>query len=371
MKDKIRLAVIFGGKSAEHEVSLQSAKNVIDAVDREKYALTLIGIDKSGQWYLNDESMFLLNAENPESIRLKSGEKTALVPLEGTGGLINLSKRTSLKKIDVVFPVLHGSYGEDGAIQGFLKMAGIPFVGANIAGSSVGMDKDIMKRLLRDAGIAIADFIVLHRNEKSSVTYEKTVEKLGTPLFIKPANLGSSVGINKADDSVEFKSAVDDAFRYDSKIIIEEFIQGREIECAVLGNEEPIASVPGEIIPRHDFYSYEAKYLDESGALLEAPAKLPEDTVKKVQKLAIKAFKTLCCEGMARVDMFLRDDNELILNEINTIPGFTRISMYPKLWELSGLPYPELIDRLIRLALERKKREDSLDVSYDFGHRSE
>jgi D-alanine-D-alanine ligase len=226
------------------------------------------------------------------------------------------------------------------------------------------MDKDVMKRLLRDAGIRTAKFLVFDRSSLSEMKLDGIEQQLGLPLFLKPANLGSSVGIHKITARSYFDRAVKDALRYDNKILLEEYIQGREIECSVLGNDHPIASLPGEIIPRHDFYSYEAKYLDEEGAELEIPAKLPADVTKAVQEVAIKAFKVLCCEGMARVDFFLRDNREVIVNEINTIPGFTKISMYPKLWEASGISYTELIDRLIQLALERFERERKLRTSF-------
>ncbi len=222
-----------------------------------------------------------------------------------------------------------------------------------------------MKRLLRDAGIPTATFLVLHQSEIDTIDFERIRKQLGLPFFIKPANLGSSVGINKVKDRQQFEDAVKDAFQYDNKILVEEYIQGREIECSVLGNENPIASVPGEILPQHEFYSYHAKYIDEHGAILEIPAQLPKTIMKKIQNLAIRTFKACCCEGMARVDFFLRGDEEVIVNELNTIPGFTKISMYPKLWEATGIPYTELIDRLIQLALERSGKEKKLKTSFD------
>ena len=238
-------------------------------------------------------------------------------------------------------------------------------MGAGVLGSAVGMDKDVMKRLLREAGIPIADFLVFTRASKEQIDYGSITNRLGLPLFIKPANLGSSVGVNKASNKSQFRSAIDDAFKYDHKILIEENISGREIECSVLGNDDPIASLPGEVLPAHEFYSYEAKYIDENGAAIEIPAKLPENIIKEIQTLAVKAFKSLCCEGMARVDLFLTDDNRIILNEINTIPGFTNISMYPKLWEASGISYTELINRLIQLAIDRFESEKELEISFE------
>jgi D-alanine-D-alanine ligase len=295
----------------------------------------------------------------------KTSENIALVPGEKEDQLISLSKLTPMQPVDVVFPILHGTYGEDGTIQGLLKLAGIPFVGASVLGSAVGMDKDVMKRLLKEDGILIADFLVFNRMFQEEINFENIKNQLGLPFFVKPANLGSSVGVSKVNDEVQFKKAINEAFKYDNKIIIEENINGREIECSVLGNNDPIASLPGEVLPSHEFYSYEAKYIDENGAALKIPAQLPKKIVNNVQALAIKSYKALCCEGMARVDLFLNDDNEIIINEINTIPGFTNISMYPKLWEASGISNAELIDRLIQLAIERYESEKRLETSFE------
>lgn len=367
MNNKIRVAIIYGGKSAEHEVSLQSAKNVVEAIDKSKYEVILIGIDKDGQWYLGKPSQFLLHDDDPKRIALnRAGAPTvALVPgAQGGNELINLTDHRSLGHIDVAFPVLHGPYGEDGTVQGLLKLFNVPFVGASVLGSAVGMDKDVMKRLLRDARIPVPKFLVFHHSDRALIDFDRIVGQIGLPFFVKPANLGSSVGIHKVKGLAQFHSALEDAFQYDFKILIEEFIQCREIECSVLGNEEPIASIPGEIIPQHEFYSYEAKYLDDHGAKLEIPAKLSNELIQQFQELAKASYRALCCEGMARVDFFLRDNREIFVSEINTIPGFTKISMYPKLWEASGIPYRELIDRLIQLALSRSERERKLKVSY-------
>ena len=364
MTKKIRVGILFGGKSAEHEISLLSAKNVIDAIDKTKYEPVLIGIDKSGRWVTNEPSKFLLHGTDPKLIALNKAESrgVALVPQSG-GKLTGLDSAGLDAGVDVVFPILHGPLGEDGTIQGLLKLADVPFVGAGVLGSAVGMDKDVMKRLLRDAGIPVPKFMVFHR--KHPPKFELVAEQLGLPVFVKPANLGSSVGISKARDKDSFEKAVHLAFRYDRKILVEQSIHGREIECAVLGNDEPKASIPGEIIPTHEFYSYEAKYLDENGARLEIPAKLDAATVKRVQELAVKTFKALDCEGMGRVDMFLTADSSLYVNEINTIPGFTKISMYPKLWEATGIGYTDLISKLIELAIERFEHEKTLSTSYD------
>ncbi|MBN2093425.1 D-alanine--D-alanine ligase [candidate division KSB1 bacterium] len=366
MSKKIKVGIIFGGKSAEHEVALQSAKNVINALNREKYEPVLIGIDKTGKWHLHQSAYYLLNENDPKLIALNLSDTTEVVsvPTYEKNQLIAIEDGQKYGHLDVVFPVLHGTFGEDGTIQGLLKLLDIPFVGAGVLGSAVGMDKDVMKRLLRDAQIPIPKFISINRIQRAQFSFETIVNELGLPFFMKPANSGSSVGIHKVHNFAEFEPALNDAFTYDTKILIEEFIKGREIECSVLGNYNPLASIPGEVIPTHEFYSYEAKYLDEKGATLQIPAKLPENIIKNVQELAIKTFQVLCCQGMARVDFFLQSDETLLVNEINTIPGFTRISMYPKLWEMSGISYAELIDRLIQLALERHQEEKALQVSF-------
>jgi len=318
---KKKVGILFGGKSAEHEISLLSAKNVFDAIDKSKFDPVLVKIDKTGKWQVTDVFQF-----------------------------------------DVVFPILHGPFGEDGTIQGFLKLADIPYVGTAVLGSAVGMDKDVMKRLFRDAGIPIGKFLSVKYCEKQ-LSFAEAEAALGSPFFIKPANMGSSVGISKVRSEAEYTAALNEAFQYDTKIIIEEFIPGREIECAVLGNEEPAASLPGEIIPAHDFYSYDAKYLDEKGASLQIPARLDEAATKRIQELAIKVFQVLCCEGLSRVDFFLKDSGEIIVNEINTMPGFTKISMYPKMWEACGVSYTALITRLIELAVDRFEKEQKLKTS--------
>ncbi|MDR0377241.1 MAG: D-alanine--D-alanine ligase [Spirochaetaceae bacterium] len=368
MAKKITVGILFGGKSAEHEVSLQSAQNVFEAINREKYNPVLIGIDKTGRWFLSDESKFLLDSGDPRKIRLdQSGEPAALVPESG-GALSSLLGRGSLRTLDVIFPILHGPFGEDGTVQGLLKLADIPFVGAGVTGSAVGMDKDVMKRLLRDGGVPVGAFVSLMSHE-AVPDFAGLAAKLGLPFFVKPANMGSSVGVGKVRDEDEYREAVRNAFVYDRKIILEEFIKGREIECAVLGNETPAASVPGEVVSSHEFYSYEAKYLDENGAVLRIPAALSPETTREIQNLAVKTFKVLGCEGLGRVDFFLReagpgtDGPSILVNEINTMPGFTKISMYPKLWEAGGLSYTGLIDSLIQLALERYAKEKKLKTS--------
>lgn len=361
MGKKIKLGVLFGGRSAEHEVSIQSARNIVEALDKEKYEVVLIGIDHAGRWYLNDASRFLLDAPNAmPAFEVKNDDAVALVPRGESRDLVRTSDNADLGSVDVVFPVLHGPYGEDGSVQGMLKLFDVPFVGGGVLGSAVGMDKDVMKRLLRDAGIAIGDYVTIPRHRRDAHGFVQVTERLGLPLFVKPANLGSSVGISRVEDEAEWEAALDEAFAYDTKVVVEAFIEGREIEVAVLGNEAPIASVPGEVIPHHAFYSYEAKYVDEAGAGLEIPAKLTADQVEEVQALAVEAFEVLCCEGMGRVDFFLTPEGRFVMNEINTIPGFTRISMYPKLFEASGISYPELIDRLVQFAIARHERDRAL-----------
>jgi D-alanine-D-alanine ligase len=363
MGKKIRVGILFGGKSAEHEVSLQSAKNVCEALDREKFEAVLIGIDKSGRWLLNDETRFLLDSGDPKRIRLnQESMAVALVP-QSRGLISGLAGNPGAGAVDVIFPILHGPFGEDGTVQGLLKLADIPFVGTGVLGSAAGMDKDVMKRLLRDAGVPVGKFIAVWSHEELP-DYKTAAEKLGSPLFIKPANMGSSVGVSKARNEEEYAAGLKEAFLYDRKVILEEYIRGRELECAVLGNEDPAASVPGEVVSSREFYSYEAKYLDENGAALEIPAKLPASLAEEVRGLAVKTFRALNCEGLSRVDFFLREDGRLLVNEINTMPGFTRISMYPKLWEASGVSYTDLITRLIGLAVSRYEKERALKTNY-------
>jgi D-alanine-D-alanine ligase len=363
MKKKLRVAILFGGQSAEHEISLISARNIAAAMDRQKYEIVAIAIDKQGRWWI-DEGARLLREAQPSRVEFRD-RRTAAAVLPGSTAtpMIRLAPRRALGRVDVVFPVLHGPFGEDGTVQGLLKLANVPFVGAGVLGSAVGMDKDVTKRLLRDAKIPVPKFLVFERSAAGQIDFAGVKRALGLPLFVKPANLGSSVGISKVTHEREFSRALREAFRYDNKVLLEEGINGREIECSVLGNEKPIASLPGEIITSHDFYSYDAKYLDEKGARLIVPARLPKTVVTRIQELALKAFKVLCCEGMGRVDFFLRGRSEVIVNEINTIPGFTTISMYPKMWQASGISYSRLIDRLIRLALERFHKEKNLRTS--------
>lgn len=359
---KIKIVLFFGGKSVEHEVSLQSAKNVIEALNKDKYEIILISINKDGSWSLKNQSNFLLNPSDPKQIALNPNSSKGKHEEENLAILFQEEKRG---KIDVAFPILHGSYGEDGTIQGFLKLAGIPFVGPSVLGSALGFDKDITKKLLKEAGIPNTDFVSYKKGEK--ISFSAIKNKLKLPIIIKPANAGSSIGINKVSNLKDFDRAVTEGFLFDSKIIIEKFIENkREIECAVLGNSNPIASICGEVITqsKHKFYSYEAKYIDENGAKLEIPARISKSLQNKIQKLAIKTFKVLELEGMARVDFFIGQSGKIYVNEVNTIPGFTNISMYPALWKASGLSYTKLIDELVGLAIERFEREQKLQTTY-------
>ncbi len=368
----VHVAVLFGGRSGEHEISLRSARSIVSAIDRGRFALSLVGIDHAGAWHLLDEPAFLALTAVPDARVEGVGTPVTLSPSPTRGALVDLTTPTrSLARVDVVFPILHGTFGEDGTVQGLLDLADLPYVGAGVLGSAVGMDKDVQKRLLRDAGIPIVPFrTVTHRQWTTARdALQASVAALGLPVFVKPANLGSSVGITKVSNLAHLPAAVAAALQYDTKVLIEAGVDAREIECAVLGNDAPTASVPGEIRPRGDFYSYEAKYIDADGAALLIPAPLSPDDSARVQRLAVQAFAVLECAGMARVDFFLeRATGSLYVNEINTIPGFTTISMYPKLWECSGTPYPALITRLIELAMERHAERARLLRAYAPSH---
>lgn len=352
---KVRVAFLFGGQSAEHEVSVQSAKNVLAALDRTAFDPLPIGITKSGEWApVAEESLQAI----PAGQSFEAGSSRVIIQPGAKNGAFVLREPGATDTplpVDVVFPILHGPFGEDGTVQGLLALAGLPFVGCGVLGAAVGMDKDVMKRLLRDAGLPVGRFLVIHKNRSGQPGFAEATAALGATLFIKPANLGSSVGIHKVCNASEWEGALADAFSHDPKVIVEEFIPGREIEVAVLGNRDPQASVAGEIIPSHDFYDYEAKYLDDNGARLDIPARISEEQQKEVRSLAVRVFETLCARGLGRVDFFLTSDGRFLVNEINTLPGFTKISMYPKLWGATGLPYTALISTLIHLALGREE----------------
>lgn len=352
MKDKIRVGVLFGGQSAEHEVSFQSALSIIRQINREKYEVIPVGIDRAGNWHFLTVSQFFLLSQKKSFPTFR--EKDLNSPFFG------FFPSALRKNLDVIFPALHGPYGEDGTLQGLARLANLPCVGSDVLGSAICMDKGILKSLLREAKFPISNFLSLGAHD--SICFEACIRQIGLPLFVKPANLGSSIGIRKVYRKEELMSAVKNAFLYDEKILIEECILGREIECSVLGNLNPIASLPGEIVPKEEFYSYRAKYLNREGALFYLPSRVDAKKIREIQELAIRSFKVLQCEGMARVDFFLKKDGTLLINELNTIPGFTNVSLYPKLWELSGISYPELIDRLIQLALERHERRSRLKV---------
>ncbi len=349
---KKSVAIVFGGQSSEHEVSLQSARNVINAIDRNTYSITLIGVDKQGHWLRFDESDYLQNATDPAHIKLsESGRLLSLRPGSQGAQFIEVDTGLEVPRIEVVFPLIHGNLGEDGSLQGLMRLLDIPCVGPDVLSSAACMDKDVTKRLLRDAGIAVAPFVVLNRGE--SADYAEVSAKLGLPLFVKPACQGSSVGVSKVTDEASYAAALKLAFDYDNKVLIEQGIVGREVECAVLGNRQPQVSVCGEVVANDEFYAYDTKYLNDGQARIAIPAPLSEDLSDNVREVALQAYRVLGCAGLARVDFFITEASEIIINEINTLPGFTSISMYPKLWQASGVSYPQLIDRLIVLALER------------------
>ncbi|TCC06842.1 D-alanine--D-alanine ligase [Kosakonia quasisacchari] len=361
---KLRVGVVFGGKSAEHEVSLQSAKNIVDAMDKSRFDVVLLGIDKQGQWHVSDANNYLLNASDPARIALNpSANSVALVPGIQQQQLIQAENSAPLPNVDVIFPIVHGTLGEDGSLQGMLRLANLPFVGSDVLASAACMDKDVTKRLLRDAGLSIAPFITLTRANRAQLSFSDVQTQLGLPLFVKPANQGSSVGVSKVTNEAQYHDAVNLAFEFDKKVIVETGIKGREIECAVLGNDSPQASTCGEIVLNSEFYAYDTKYIDENGAQVVVPADIDPAINDKIRGIAVQAYQTLGCEGMARVDVFLTPENEVIINEINTLPGFTNISMYPKLWQASGIGYSDLITRLIELAVARHQVNSALKIT--------
>ena len=334
MSGRVRVAVLLGGRSSEHDVSLASARSVIDALDPERYETVTVEIGRDGRWELGTG-----NGSVAETLPVP----TSKVP-------------ATLGEVDVVFPVLHGPFGEDGTVQGLLELAGVPYVGAGVLGSALAMDKDVFKAVMRDRGIPVTRNITIRQGESLENPF-------GFPAFVKPARLGSSVGISKVHDDDELAAAVALAFEHDEKVLVEEFVDGVEVECGVLGNEQPVASLPGEIVSHGfagaDWYDYSAKYAD-GGMDLIVPPRLEQETIERIQELAVQAFVAGECEGMARIDFFVRPDGEVLVNELNTIPGFTATSVYAKLFEASGVPYPELVDRLVELALDRHERRARL-----------
>jgi len=366
---KIRVGVVFGGRSGEHEVSLMSAQSVMRYLDKDKYEVIPLGITREGRWLATGDPMKELQARAEEGrpkLKEPDSPRRDLVPhrLELVPGV----EKTGIPHVDVVFPVLHGPYGEDGTVQGLLELADIPYVGAGVLGSAVAMDKATMKAVFRAEGLPIADYVLVMRwdwEENPTEVVQRVEERIGYPCFVKPANLGSSVGISKVHEARKLPSALDLAARYDRKMLVEQAINAREIECSVLGNDHPIASLPGEVVPRREFYDYVAKYFDQETELI-VPADLSPQKMSEVQELAVRAFVVLDLAGMARADFFLDRDTETVyVNELNSIPGFTHASMYPKMWEASGIPYAELLDRLIQLALERHRDRSRISVSHE------
>jgi D-alanine-D-alanine ligase len=362
MNNHKTVAIVFGGRSAEHAVSLQSANNIYHAIDTESFSPLLLGVDQSGQWQYNPDYTEAA-VDLPARDYFLEAKPVFITSTQDRAIIICLETHQELASFDVAFPIIHGTTGEDGTLQGFLKFHRIPFVGPDVLGSAIGMDKDVAKRLLHQAGIPVADGIVIHRHEQHHYNFNDIREQFGLPVFVKPANAGSSVGVSKVSTATAFDQALREAFRYDTKILVEAAVIGKEVECAILGNENPKASIIGEIVPTQQFYSYDAKYLSADGAKLTIPAQIDEQTSDALRQMAARAFRVLCCEGMARVDFFLRSDNTFVLNEINTLPGFTKISMYPKLWEKTGLSYAALITALIELALERQERDRMLTTA--------
>lgn len=378
--EKIRVAVLYGGRSGEHEVSLVSASNVIQNLDRSRFDVIPIGIDKQGSWFLGDDVFKQELSHTPAKLRLQRDTDRLLFNPDLIGKSLQQTQATRFslaqgtRLFDVIFPVIHGPLCEDGSVQGLLELADVPYVGCGILASSVGMDKDVSKRLVQNAGILTPSYIVIKREQwdyNPAKYCDLIKQKLSYPVFVKPANTGSSVGVHKVKESDTLVAAISDAFRYDTKVLIEQGIDALEIEVAVLqaldAGAEPIVSVPGEIRPSasHEFYSYASKYVDENGAAPIIPAPLSDDLQENIRHMAKEIFNTLECEGMARVDLFLeRGTNKIYFNEINTIPGFTTISMYPKLMAASGVPYTELLTHLIMLALARHAKKTSLSREY-------
>ena len=365
---KKSVIIICGGKSGEHEVSLRSAYYVFNNLNKNKYQLSVLAIDKTGKWFFSNRFENLVNTQGVLWKLKPNLEEVALLKYKNEVQVFNLKRKKKLAKGEIFFPLIHGTYGEDGCLQGFLELLDVPYVGANVIGSAIGMDKEVTKKLLKVAKIPVADFVTIKKRESLKSQQAKinlAIKKFHYPLFVKPVNLGSSVGIYKVFSKNEINQAIKKAFLYDDRIMIEKFIKGREIECSVLGNDDPQASLLGEIKSK-TFYSYEAKYLDEQQqeAKLIVPASLNKKQITQIQKLSIETYKALGLQGMARVDCFLKPNGQIIINEVNTIPGFTQISMYPKLWEVSGLSYVKLLDKLIQLAIENFNNKKKLKRSY-------
>lgn len=355
MAKKKKVAILYGGRSVEHGVSINSARNIVEFMDKKIAQPVTIGISKAGKWYLTDGV----------HKNIQKGEPLGLLLDAGKPGFVVLATGKKIA-VDVIFPVLHGTDGEDGSIQGLIKAMDIPMVGTGVLGSAMSMSKIVSKRLLREAGLPVSDFLTVSFEQKDKVSFDKIVNQLGLPFMVKAANLGSSVGVSKVKDKKDFKKAMHEAFTYDHEVLIEKYITGREVECAVLGNYPPEASYPGEIVinPKYEFYTFDAKYVDPEAVRIEVPAKLTKLIAEKIRKSSVQAFQALNCEDFARVDLFLDKDGNIFINEINSIPGFTNSSMYPMMWKERGVSFQELITRLINLAEERYNR--SKRIARDF-----
>ena len=352
MAGKKRVAILYGGRSVEHGVSINSARNIFEFIDKNKYEPVPIGIDKKGQWYLTDGVSKEMEKGKELAIRLNPASPEFLVLADGTRF-----------KVDIVFPVLHGTDGEDGSIQGMVKAMNLPLVGTGVLGSALSMNKIIAKRLLAEAGLPVSEFMTFRYEEKEKISYNAIVKKLGLPFMVKAASLGSSVGVNKVSSRKDFKAAVDEAFRYDNEMLAEKFITGREIECAILGNNPPEASLPGEVVisKNYEFYTFDAKYVDPDAVRIDVPAKLSKPVAERIRKTCVKAYQTLHCEDFSRIDLFLDKKGKIYINEI---PGFTNASMYPMMWKERGVSFTKLITRLLNLSLERYNRSKRLE--HDF-----
>jgi len=356
MSHRLKIAILYGGKSVEHEISIRSAKNVVANIDSKKYDIRLLGIDKAGSWYLNDSINDDVDSGQPVSIKLDASSPNLIETKSGME-----------IQIDVVFPVLHGTDGEDGSIQGLFKSMNLPVVGSGVLGSAISMDKIISKKILKEGGIPVAPYTEFSKSQKDDISFDKITKEVGLPFMIKSAALGSSVGISMVKTENDLIYALNDSFQYGDKIIVEKFIKGRELECAIIGNQDPKASMPGEIvmIKDYDFYTYEAKYLDEAAIRIILPAEVDRAITEEIRRISIEAYKALRCEDYARVDLFLTEEGEIVINEINTIPGFTNASMFPMMWKQMGMTFKELVTELIQLCLQRHTDTKDLKTSYN------
>lgn len=356
MSSKKIILLLYGGKSVEHEISIRSAKNVYDNIDKNMFEVLPVGIDKKGIWYLNTSV----------DVSIDRGDKVAAIPSLDRPALQHINTK-DITYFDIVFPVLHGTDGEDGGVQGIFKSYNVPLVGCSVLGSAVSMDKILSKKILKSSGIPVADFLYFNKNEAHKYDYKSVVEKLGSPFMIKAGALGSSVGISKVKNEQEYDMALKDAFQYGDQALAEKFVKGRELECGVMGNEHPMATYPGEVVLKkdHEFYTYQAKYQDDDAIDIVIPAVVEESAAELIREYCVQAFAALGCNDYARIDLFLTENNEIVINEINTIPGFTNVSMFPMLWKNMGVSYPDLISKLIELAMERWRRHNAFLTHYD------